>query len=75
MNRFVLASAAMTKEDRLISVNEAAWLLSVHTRTIRNWAMDGLLEERRLGPHLVRVTLRSVRSLAQMDDEPLDDEP
>jgi excisionase family DNA binding protein len=41
----------------------AAELLDISESTIRRWAADGRLEERRIGPHTVRITAASVRAL------------
>lgn len=41
----------------------AAERLQVSERTIRRWGAEGRLDERRLGPHTVRVTEESVERL------------
>jgi Helix-turn-helix domain len=38
-------------------------MLQVHRRTVRRWALDGLLEEVRIGGKLVRYTPESVEAL------------
>ena len=52
-----------TDAPELLTMKEAGGVLRVHHRTVRTWAKQGLLEEVRLGPHLVRVTARSVADM------------
>jgi Helix-turn-helix domain len=48
---------------RLLRRTRAAEMLDVSPRTVRRWGAAGLLEERRLTPHSVRVTEESVLAL------------
>lgn len=50
-------------EPALLDRDEVARRLRVSVRTVRRWGRDGLLEERRVGPRLVRVTESSVEAL------------
>lgn len=47
----------------LLRRDEAAGLLAVSERTVRRWGRAGVLDERRLTPRTVRVTLASVTRL------------
>jgi len=49
----------------LIDRDEAAERLRVSVRTIVRYGHAGLLDERRIGPRLVRVTEASVAALTQ----------
>lgn len=51
----------------LLDRSEAAALLCVSPRTVRRWGKLGLLDERRVGPRLVRVTEESVEALIRAD--------
>lgn len=57
----------MNQEDReepdLYTRAEAATRLRVSQSTIRRYGASGLIEERRVGPHLIRVTVESVERL------------
>lgn len=55
----------MTEEETLIDAGEAARLLRVSRRTVYRYAALGLLDGRRIGPKLIRVTARSVDALAK----------
>lgn len=50
-------------EPVLLERGEAARRLRVSERTIRRWGHAGLIEDRRIGPRLVRVTEESVAAL------------
>jgi hypothetical protein len=47
----------------LLDRSEAATLLHVSERTVRRYGKSGLLEERRIGPRLVKITGESVEAL------------
>ena len=47
----------------LLSRDEAAERLKISLRTVRRYGKAGLLEERRVGPRLIRVTAESVERL------------
>ena len=49
----------------LIDRGEAATRLHVSERTVRRYGKAGLLDERRIGPRLIRVTAASVEALKQ----------
>jgi excisionase family DNA binding protein len=51
----------------LLDRNEAAERLHVSPRTVRRYGKTGLLEERRVGPRLVRITAESVEALLRGD--------
>jgi excisionase family DNA binding protein len=44
----------------LLTTREAADLLRVSERTIRRWGVAGILDRRRIGPKLIRITVESV---------------
>lgn len=48
---------------RLLDCAEAAERLHVCERTVRRYAARGLLDERRIGPRLVKVTEKSVNAM------------
>ncbi|HEV3381658.1 MAG TPA: helix-turn-helix domain-containing protein [Trebonia sp.] len=50
--------------------SEAASRLRVSVRTIRRYGKSGLLEERRVGPQLVRITEASVDKLISDQGHP-----
>lgn len=54
----------------LLDRNEAAERLHVSPRTVRRYGRNGLLEERRVGPRLVRITVESVEALLRGDTRP-----
>lgn len=54
---------------RLLLRSEAAELLRVSERTIRRYGRVGVLDERRLSPHTVRVTEASVMALIGEADQ------
>ena len=43
--------------------SDAALFLRVSTRTVRRWGATGRLDERKIGPRTVRVTVESVERL------------
>jgi excisionase family DNA binding protein len=47
----------------LLDRGQAAERLHVSERTVRRWGRVGLLDARRLGPRLVKVTEESVEAL------------
>ena len=47
----------------LLDRAEAAQRLHVSERTVRRYGKSGLLDERRVGPRLIRVTQESVAAL------------
>jgi predicted site-specific integrase-resolvase len=47
----------------MLSRAHVAEILDVSERTVRRWGAGGLLDERRIGPHTVRVTAESVEAL------------
>lgn len=47
----------------LLDRGEAAERLHVSERTVRRWGRAGLLDDRRVGPRLVKVTAESVERL------------
>jgi predicted site-specific integrase-resolvase len=49
-------------EPSLLLRSEAAERLRLSERTIRRYGKSGLLEERRVGPRMVRVTAESVEA-------------
>lgn len=49
----------------LLNRGEAAKSLHVSERTVRRYGKAGLLDERRIGPRLVRITAESVEALKQ----------
>jgi len=51
------------REPVLLDRGEAARRLRVSPRTVRRYGRAGLLEERRVGPRLVKVTEESVEAL------------
>lgn len=53
----------------LLDRDEAARRLHVSPRTVRRYGKAGLLEERRVGPRLVRVTEESVEALIRAGKE------
>lgn len=52
----------------LLDRGEVARRLHVSRRTVERYGKAGLLDERRIGPKLVRVTEASVEALKQKDD-------
>lgn len=53
----------------LIDRDEAAARLHVSRRTVERYGKAGLIEERRVGPKLVRITAASVEALTRRDRE------
>ena len=53
----------MPEPPLLLRRDEAATRLRVSVCTIKRYAKSGLLEERRVGPRMVRVTAESVEAL------------
>jgi excisionase family DNA binding protein len=51
----------------LLSRREAARRLYVSLSTVKRWGKQGVLEERRVGPKLVRITEASVEALLRKD--------
>lgn len=51
----------------LLSRDEAAERLRISERTVRRYGRAGLLEERRVGPKLIRITAESVERLLSAD--------
>ena len=51
----------------LLDRNQAAARLHVSPRTVIRYGKAGLLDERRIGPKLVRVTEASVAALARRE--------
>lgn len=49
----------------LITIPEAAAVLSVSRRQIYNWINSGRLERKKLSTKVVRVTTRSVKKLVE----------
>jgi predicted site-specific integrase-resolvase len=49
----------------LLSRARVAEILDVSERTVRRWGAAGRLDERHLGPHIVRITSESVERLAE----------
>jgi excisionase family DNA binding protein len=49
----------------LLHRREAAARLRVSLSTVKRWGAAGLLDERRVGPKLVKITEASVDSLAR----------
>ena len=47
----------------LLHRSEAAERLRVSVPTIKRWGAAGLLDERRIGPKLVKITEASVRAM------------
>jgi excisionase family DNA binding protein len=47
----------------LLLRSEAAERLHVSERTVRRYGKSGLLDERRVGPRLIRVTAESVEAI------------
>jgi DNA-binding transcriptional MerR regulator len=47
----------------LLDRGEAAKRLHVSERTVRRWGKAGLVDERRIGPRLIRYTETSVEAL------------
>ena len=54
----------------LLDRSETARRLHVSERTVRRYGKAGLLEERRVGPRLVRITAESVEALLRGDGSP-----
>jgi predicted site-specific integrase-resolvase len=52
----------------LLDRDQAAARLHVSRRTVIRYGQAGLLDERRIGPKLVRVTEASVEALKRKDD-------
>lgn len=52
----------------LLDRDQAAARLHVSRRTVIRYGKAGLLDERRIGPKLVRVTEASVEALKRKDD-------
>jgi excisionase family DNA binding protein len=50
-------------EPELLDRDEAAERLHVSLRTVRRYGRAKLIEERRIGPRLVKVTAESVEAL------------
>jgi len=46
----MLVSSGNSKLNKMLTVNEVADLLQVHTTTIRRWEREGHLKSYRLGP-------------------------
>ncbi|MRX45324.1 excisionase family DNA-binding protein [Agromyces sp. Q22] len=55
----------MTSEARWGSMQEAAELARVSTRTIRRRIADGVLPARRFGPRLIRVDLNQLDEMGR----------
>jgi DNA-binding transcriptional MerR regulator len=51
----------------LLDCHEAARRLHVSVRTVRRYGKSGLLDERRVGPWLIRYTEESVEALQRKD--------
>ena len=56
-------------ETVLLGRAEAALRLRVSERTVRRYGKAGLLDERRVGPRLVKVTEESVEALIRAGKE------
>lgn len=54
-------------DESLLDRGEAARRLCVSRRTVERYGKAGLLEERRIGPKLVRVTEESVEALKRKE--------
>jgi predicted site-specific integrase-resolvase len=52
---------------RLLDCHEAAERLHVSVPTVRRYGKSGLIDERRVGPWLIRYTEESVEALKQKD--------
>lgn len=55
----------MLDADVLLTRREAAVRLRVSVCTVKRWGAAGLLDERQVGPRLVRITEASVRAQEQ----------
>jgi hypothetical protein len=60
-----MAESNLIPFPRLLTREDAAGVFDVSEKTIARWGRTGLLEERRIGPRLVRVTAESVEHLAR----------
>ena len=58
-----MAASAVTTPQRLVSLAEAAEILSVSTKTVRRYIAAGDLEAVRLGRRTIRVRLDSLDRL------------
>ena len=58
-----MAASAAKHARRLVSINQAARLVDVSSRTIRRRIADGSITGYRFGPRIVRVDLDEVDSL------------
>jgi excisionase family DNA binding protein len=55
----------MSLNAQLGTVQEAADLLKVSTKTIRRYITQGLIQAERIGPRLIRVNLTSLDQLGR----------
>jgi hypothetical protein len=53
----------------LLDRPEAAAALHVSERTVRRYGKSGLLDERRIGPRLIRITQESVKALIALQGQ------
>ena len=63
----VLALLEALQSGGTRTVSDLAARLEVDERTVRRYGKDGLLDERRIGPRLVRVTEASVDAMLRKD--------
>ena len=59
----------MTDTPVLLDRSEAARRLHVSRRTVERYGKSGLLDERRIGPKLVKVTEQSVEALLSAGEQ------
>ena len=52
-------------KGRYLTIEESADLLSVSTKTIRNWIAAGRVKADRVGPRLVRIDQASLEALVR----------
>ena len=50
----------MPEQPDVMSRREAAERLRVSVMTVRRWGASGILDERRVGPKMIRITTASV---------------
>jgi predicted site-specific integrase-resolvase len=63
-----MPETASLKSDDLMSRSDAAELLDVSVDTVKRYGKAGLLEERHIGPRLVKVTRASVEAMARSSE-------
>lgn len=58
-------SSSNTNEPHYVSVEQASEMLSVSSKTVRNWIAAGLLPAFEAGPKLLRINILDIRAFCR----------